>query len=322
MDRKLVLIILFIALILTGCTAPPSGYVPDEVEESVAVPDRIVNLADLELTTVPDENYYILMDEVLDNQQKVLSRRYAKYDGFQDTVSETVQDINLPRSFQSALNAKEWLKQTAPSDLALFPNTYVSQNVLTQWEQDGYDFSLEKVSLVSLEKLKQMGAVTRINDILEIRHDDGVLAGMIEAIEEEFLPRHDNLLVERSLDSMSSSFHYQISMHLHAEPTAKPSAVLTEMIINLNYSVDELGNPLELTLDASLENKDPRIHYRLRPVVSDLAVFARTMRDMLVSELGLHGVNPDNPALRYANVTLNYDGEEEPTRYHERFYVN
>jgi hypothetical protein len=320
MNKKIAYIFLLIAVLLTGCAAPPVGVM--EAEAEFYTDEKIiVSLADVEFTLVPEVNYYLLMDEDLDNERRVLSRRYVKYDGFQHTISEIVRETDLPRTFQRAVDAKEWLRLMEPRELSLFPNTYLNHRVMAEWQQEEYDYTLEEDSIIYLENLKRLGAVTRVNEVLEIRHNGDNLSEVIEAVESEYLPNHQNLSVHRELEVLSGSFRYLTSVVLHAEPGTRPSTTVTETTIELAYFVDELGNPLELTLTAGFDNLDPRIALKLKPVVNDMAAFAWAMREALVNELGLHGVNSNNPSLDYANVSLHYEGWEEATRYNERIFV-
>lgn len=320
MTKKRAYIFLLIAVLLTGCAAPPVG-VMDAEAEFYADEKIIVSLADVEFTLVPEVNYYLLMDEELDNERRVFSRRYVKYDGFQNAISEIVRETDLPRTFQRTVDAKEWLRLTAPGELSLFPNTYLNYRVMSDWQQEEYDYSLEEDSIIYLDHLKRLGAVTRVNEVLEIRHNGDDLIEVIEAVESAYLPSHQNLSVHRELEVHSGSFHYRTSVVLHAEPVTRPSTTVTKTFIELTYFVDELGNPLELTFTADFDHLDPRIALKLKPVVNDMAAFAWAMREALVDELGLHGVNSNNPSLDYANVTLHYDGSEEATRYSERIFV-
>lgn len=320
MSKKILLILAAVILTVSGCAAPPPGTMGIEAFE-IPSPEQIVSLADMDLNIVPDDTFSILMEENFDPERQVLLRRSVKYDGVQNAVTEIVSEINFTRSFLRGKDAKDWLKLTAPAKLILQPKTYLNENVLAQWEQEEYDYSLEGRSQISLEGLERLGAISRLNEAFVIKHDGNQLQELIAKVEKDNLPRHANLRVEREVEILPQAFHYTLNLALFSEPLNKPSNLITTTTMDFSYSVDEFGNPLEFTFDTYFENFEEKPPIRLLPVVNDMALFALTLRAALVEELELYGVKPYNPTLQYANITLHYDSTKSENRYTEQFSI-
>jgi hypothetical protein len=323
MTKKVILVLLTV-LFIAGCGISPdkismdSFEVNDNIENSAS---KVVSLADVDLNIVPEKRYYILMEESLGKRNRSLVRRYVTYDGFKDVISEQTSEIDLPRSFQRTIDAKEYLAENAPDKLNLYPSTYLNESVLAQWEQEEYDYSYEAKNIISLDMLKQLGAISRTSEVFVITPKPEIVTEKIEALEKEFLRYHPNLEMKREIEALSHSLTYRIDLSLHEKPILERSAVVTNATLYLFYSVDELGNPLKLTLKATFETRDRKISPLLKPVISDMAVFTLIMRETLVENLNLSGVNNNNPSLSYANVTLNFEGEESDLRYMEHYYI-
>ncbi|MCW3490580.1 hypothetical protein [Dethiobacter alkaliphilus] len=316
--------LLILLLMLTGCASSSSPNEKEfvQLDMSADVGDQIISLADVNFKVVPEQTYYILLDESLSDDGSKFVRKFIKYDGSdgaEGAVEELDNEIELPYSFKSADDARNWLREFAPEELALYPKTYLSDSVLSHWEQEGYDYSVEAKNVAPLDSFKRMGAVTRISDPLLIEHDAQELIKKIERIEKDYLPDHANIDVTRDLEALSQSFNYRTQVRLFNEPGR--SQLVSLLDIELTYRVDELGHPLELTLEASFENREEHITGRLLPVIDDLATFAWMMRDGLVEEFGIYGVGNNNSELNYANISLYYEGEETGTRYRETFSV-
>ena len=180
---------------------------------------------------------------------------------------------------------------------------------------------MEGRSQISLDGLKRLGAISRLNEVFVIKHDGEQLQELIDKVEKDKLPRHANLRITREVETLPQGFQYNLDLALFSEPVNKPSSLITTTSMELYYSVDELGNPVEFTLDAYFEHVEKKTPSRLLPVVNDMAVFAWTLRAALVEELGLYGVTPTNPLLQYANITLHYDRTDSENHYTEQFSI-
>lgn len=320
MGRKILLII-FAFLLLAGCGRQPQDALVEEFEVmNVENTGEQVSLTDVDFVLVPDEKYYILMEELLSREGRVLTRRFIEYDGERQSITEVLRESDLPRSFQQTGDAKDWLKYNAPARLALFPHTYINGNVMLQWEQEGYDYTLENESLVTLDFLKRLGAVSRISEVFIIEHKPEALSQLIKDTENNFLPEHTNLSVRREEDALQYSYAYSLEASLHELPLPGRSRVNTEATVTLFYRVDELGNPLELTMETIFES-DGDNAAPLADTAERLAAFTLSMREALISQLGLEGVNANNPALRYANVTLNYGSVSRDSYFSEVYTI-
>lgn len=320
MGRKGILL-LIILLLLSGCGTTPADKGTGEFEIlTVENTDDLVSLTDVDFVLVPDETFYIFMQEMLSQDGRVFSRRFVEYNGEQRTIKEVVRDYDLPKHFLHISEAKEWLRHNAPARLTLYPQTYPTDSVLMQWEQEGYDYSLESVSLVPLETLRKLGAVSRSSEVFIIDHRPDELTEIIKDVEEALLPIHPNLSVRRESEIMQHSFAYRVDASLYTRPLRDRSPVNTETTVALFYRVDELGNPVQLTLETTFVT-DAKTGIGLKPVINELAVFSWSMREALINELGLDGVNSNNTSLRYANITLHYQGENEGLHYSELYSI-
>lgn len=321
MSKRIILILAVVILTVSGCAAPPPETVDIESFDDTVSTEQIVSLVDKDLKIVPDNTFYILMEENFDAERQVLLRRSIKYDGIQNAVTEIVSEINFTRSFVRGKDAKEWLKLTAPAKLMLQPKTYLNENVLAQWEQEEYDYSLERRSQISLDGLKRLGAISRLNEVFVIKHHGEQLQELIAKIEQDSLPRHANLRVEQVVEIFPQAFNYSLNIALFNEPINKPSNLIITTTMDFYYSVDEFGNPVEFKLNTYFENFEEKTPLMLLPVVNDMAVFAWTLRAALVEEFDLYGVQLYNPTLQYANVTLHYESTESENRYTEQFSI-
>jgi hypothetical protein len=314
--------LLLVGLFVAGCGASPEDFSPSEFDFDFGTMDNedyVVHLADVDFVIVPEENYYILMEEGMTGENRVFYRRYIKYDGIENVVTETVNEFDLPRTFARSKNAKDWLKLRDPSRLDLLPKTYLNESVLVLWEQEDYDFGLEQQSLITLDRLKHMGALSRISEDFVISRKTTELEEIISNLENVYLPQHAHLAITRELEALPLSFAYQTTLSLHSLPLRERSAVVARVIIDLSYKVDEWGHPFELILETYFEATDENTSLALKEPVRDMATFGYVMRETLVEELNLYGVNPHNQSLQYANTTLNYEGDENDLRYIERY---
>ena len=318
MGKKVVLL-LILGFMLTGCaTTSPNLQEFETLDIASDTDGQIISLADVDFQIVPEEEYYILMEEKLDETGTKLLRRFVKYDGIENSISETMSEVPLPHTFQRVVDARQRIQEDDSQQLALYPWTYLNDSVLAQWEQEEYDFSVEAKTLVSLETLQRMGAVSRVSDPLLLDHDVDELMSEIERIETEYLPSHTSVEVSRDAEMLSQAFRYETNIRLRNDQKQTISLIT----IKTSYRVDELGHPIELTLHASFESNEQNMDVRLLPVMNDLATFSWMLRDTFVEELGLYGVNEHNPILSYANVSLHYEQEEtDSLRYVEKFSI-
>ncbi|MCR3921563.1 MAG: hypothetical protein NUK65_03475 [Firmicutes bacterium] len=316
---KFLILVLALILLLPGCgTQVNLDTAPVEELDTSA---RIVNLADVEFVMVPDFNYYILLEEKMSADSTIFIRRYVKYDGFKNTVTEVVQDTQVPVREQSVEEAKAWIRKNEPTNLELLPQTFVSNSVQTQWQDTNYDASVEEPQLISLENLKRRGAISRLNEMFIIKTKPEEMVSLIEAVEKEFLTYYPNLRVDRKVEALPRSFTYEMKLTLFEQPLAHASRSLTTATIELTYLIDELGNPLELTYDASFEDHTPPAETRWLSDINQMGTFMMEMRDALIGQISLYGVTTHNPALTYANVTLNYESLETENYVTEKIFI-
>lgn len=314
--RSVLLLLLIIAL--SGCG---SEATLEPTAENYEVSEKIVSLADVDFATVPDFTYYILVEEKVSPNQTKFIRRYVKYDGIKNTETEVMQEVALPERKPDVEEAKAWLQENDPGKLVLYPQTYLSDSVQVKWQETEYDYYIEESQLISLEGLKKLGAVSRLNEMFVIKVKPEEMVELIEAVEEEFLAPTTNLLAERELEALPRSFTYQLQLQLCTEPIPKPSTILATAKIKLVYQIDELGNPLDLNFAVSFENHANTKNQGWLASINQLGIFAVEMRNALISQLDLFGVTAANPSLAYANVTLNYEGAVEDNQIVEKIYI-
>ncbi|HZK24573.1 MAG TPA: hypothetical protein VFC74_04220 [Oscillospiraceae bacterium] len=311
-------LLLVLILLLSGCGTEADL---EPVVENFEPADKIVSLVDVDFTTVPDFTYHILLEEKMSPNKKQFIRRYVRYNGIKNTATEVLQEVALPERQHDVNGAKNWLQENDPDKLVVYCQTYLSDSVQAQWEDSDYDFYIEEAQLISLEGLKKLGAISRLNEIFVINKKPEEMVELIEAVEADFLKPAPNLLIERELEALPRSFSYQLQLQLGTEPTKKPSTILCTAKIILMYQIDELGNPIELNFEASFEDHTKQGSQSWLPGTNQVGIFMVEMRNSLISRLDLFGVTPYNPTLAYANVTLNYEGIAHDNLLTERIYI-
>ncbi|MGI6659179.1 MAG: hypothetical protein ACOX4N_07220 [Dethiobacteraceae bacterium] len=312
------ILLFLLILLLPGCGAV-RGFesTADKYESS----DQIISLADVDFTIVPDFTYHILLEEKMSAERTKFIRRYVRYDGINDTIAEAQQEAVLPERCQDVNEAKVWLQEHEPEKLVVFPQTFLSDSVQAQWEEAGYDYHIEEAHLISLEGLKKMGAVSRLNEVFVIDEQPEEMVALIEAVEADYLKPAANLQIERELEALPRAFSYHLQLRTFSDPLTEPADLCSTAKIDLLYQIDELGNPLELNFAVSFEDHTQQGSETWLPEARQAGTFTIEMRNALVSQLDLFGVTPANPALAYANVTLKYDGSAEKNRLAERIYI-
>jgi hypothetical protein len=314
--------LLLAGALLSGCGASPDdfrlqGFDMESVEEN----EFTVQLADVDFALVPQANYYILMEEGLRGSQDVFFRRYVRYDGIRMTVGETVQELELPRPYIRTLDAKKWLKKEDPEQLRLLPKTYLSDNVMLQWEQEEYNYEQETMNLISLESLMRMGGIIRTGDDFVIDPTPYELEERIGQVEEDYLPRHKQIVITRELEALPLSLTYNIQVDIHTQPVSGGTPAVAGTFISLSFKMDELGHPFELDLETSFSADGSGIGLGLKEPINDLAAFAWVLRETLVEELRLFGVNDKNPVLDYGNASLSYSYKGDKLSFRERYSI-
>lgn len=317
---KILTIILIILFLVVGCNSLLAPDTADEGKEisDTKMTDDLTRLADVDFVTVPDFIYYVLHEEKLDSNFTHFIRRYVKYDGYTEKVEETLQLIPLPQKCTGVRDAKVRLLAADPEQLALYPHTFLSEKILAQWEEENYKAEIEQENTITLTELKSRGAVNRVNEMFAIKKPTSELVTLIEIMEEKYLPGHETIQVARELDSMPRSLVYSVVLTDYNGQEQNPTGK-----IYVSFSVDELGNPLELTFEAAYANE--------QEIESDceIATFVYKMREILINNLGLpwlqFGVlqanHPHQASLTYANVTLYYEGEREANQFTEKIYL-
>ncbi|NLZ93837.1 MAG: hypothetical protein GX922_07485 [Firmicutes bacterium] len=318
--KRILLECLLLMFLLSGCGAPDDINI-SSIESEGDNAKRIVALADVDFAIVPDFSYHVLLEEKMNSENTQLIRQYVKYDGFNNTITETVQEIPLAHREEDVAAARNWLKKNKPASLKIYPHTFLSESVRSQWEDADYDASIEAKELISLENLKKLGAISRLNEAFVIKKKPDEMTTIIEAVESEYLPRAENVMIDRELEALQRSFTYKIKLVLYAGPVRNSTQALTTAIMQLKYRVDELGNPLELNFEISFEDHTMQGKQK-QSNMNETGIFLVEMREILIRELGLYGVVKHNPSLTYTNVTLNYEGVEETSYVAEKFYIH
>jgi len=296
-------------LALTGCaTLEVNSLQPQAAELDVLEDEKVTRLADIDFVPVPGFAYTVLLEEGLTGGNKVFYRRFITYDATGDEVHEFVTEAELPRSFQSAGEAREYLTRVTPEKLLLPENTYISDSVHCSWEEEAYPAAVEEEQRISLAALKRLSAVSRLNEFYVIDKNPETLVAAIEETEASIADVADSFVVERTLESLPQSFVYRIRLALPGKMQANK---LTEASVSLKYQIDELGNPLHLVLlySAAFQNG---LGDGDMTLLNRMAAFVNEMVDTLKEQLDLFGVNSNNPSLTYSNVTLFYEKEKLP----------
>ncbi|HHX73742.1 MAG TPA: hypothetical protein GX699_02410 [Firmicutes bacterium] len=310
--KKFFLILLLILPALTGCAALElNNLPPQDAELDILEDDKVTRLADIDFVPVPGFPYSVLLEEGLTGGNKIFFRRFVAYGAAGDAVEEYVREAELPRTFTSAGEAREYLMKVTPEKLLLPENTYVSDNVHCSWEQEAYPAAVEEEQRISLVALKRLGAVSRLHEFYVIDKNPEALVAAIEEVEAGMADVAGSLVIERTLEPLPQSFAYSISLALPDRDRAKTEAESTQASVNLNYQTDELGNPLHLELVYSAVFQG-RLTDGEMALLNRMGAFINELVDVLKERLDLFGVNKNNPSLAYANVTLYYEEEKLP----------
>jgi hypothetical protein len=322
--RKLYIlaVLLLAGLFLAGCGTAPDDFRPagHELDTDIDIV-TFDQLATVDFVLVPNETYYVLLEEGLKEDNKIFFRRYARYDGKRMIVSETTRDISLIRSFPGSKEAKAWLAQADPSQLQLPGITYIHETVWVRWEQEEYDYSLEAQYLTTIDGFKRLGALSRISDDLVFHRKPDELEEMIKAMETEYLPTDPHLSVSRESEALPLSFTYSVTLTVHARPLPETSPEVARARLRLTFKVDELGHPINLLLETHIQAIDKNIGIRMKDTMNQVAAFSWVVRESLVEELRLYGVNEHNPLLNYANASLHYESEQKGLQFTERYTI-
>ncbi|NLZ39114.1 MAG: hypothetical protein GX893_05840 [Firmicutes bacterium] len=329
--KKILLECLLLIFLLSGCSTADNVNI-SSIQPEAETDERIAALADVDFVIVPDFSYHVLLEEKMSSENTHLIRRYVKYDGHNNKVSEVVQDIPLPRREDDVVAARNWLKKNKSAKLKVLPRTFVSECVQSKWESADYDYSIEAGRLISLEELKKFGAISRLNEVFVINTKPEEIAAFIEAVEAEYLPRTDNIITSRELEILQRSLIYKIELVLRDGSGKDSTNALVTVNMQLKYRVDELGNPLDLNFEISLKDhtlqeKQKQLNmseigvFLRKKQMNETAVFLGEMREILIRELDLYGVKKHNPTLTYANITLNYELIEENNYLAEKFFI-
>lgn len=320
--KKILLVILVIIFVVVGCNsllAPDAANNNNDKREinKQDVTEDLTRLADVDFVIVPEYVYHVLHEEKLDNNYAHLIRRYVKYDGNQNKAEETLQLIPLPQKCTNTREAKIRLLAVDPEQLALYPHTYLSEKILAEWEEEKYKAEIELENAVTLAELKSRGAVGRLNEMFAIKKPAGDLVTLIEIMEEKYLPKNESVHLARELNPLPRSLLYRLEL---TEPGREEEVGGR---IYVSFSVDELGNPLELVFETAYNNVQGV------NTENEIAAFILKMREILINNLGLpwlqFGVlyenHPQQASLAYANVTLYYEGEKEATYFTEKIFL-
>lgn len=317
MARILFLLLIVISLLFTGCSVkmPPTQAESAENNETNA---RAALLADIDFTIIPDFVYYVLLEEKMTGST-VFVRRYVCYDGFADTASEKLQRIRLPEKVSDAAEARSYLQENEPEKLELLQPVYVSENVLARWTEEEHSLGAEENGRLSLEELLEMGGISRINKMFAISVNTEELVGLIKEAEEKHLQDSPRLQVTGELKPLPLSFTYSGLLLVHDEVQQESSPPLARAGFSLFYQIDELGNPLELEFETSFQQLQSGT--RCLADIKIMEEFIAELREIVIEQLGLYGVNSHNESLTYANVTLCYEERSTETEISKKIYI-